>query len=93
MIIGVLEIEIIIPGCQSLKEKRMVLRSIKAKIKNKFDASVAETDYEDKWQRSALAFVVVSNKKSRTEAVLQKIFHKLDRDFSYEIIKHNFEYK
>jgi len=93
MIIGVLEIEIILTGCQSLKEKRMVLRSIKAKIKSKFDASVAETDYQDKWQRSKMAFVVVANNKAHAEEVMQKIFHKLDSDYSFEIIKHNFDYK
>ena len=93
MIIGVLELDIILPGCQSLKDKRMVLRSIKAKIKSKFDASIAETDYQDKWQRSKMAFVIVANQKSHTEEVLQKIFHTLDRDYSFEVIKHSFEYK
>ena len=71
----------------------MILRSIKDKTKNKFNVSVAEIDYLDKWQRSIMAFVLVSNKRSYTEEVLQKIFHLLDKDFSFEILKHNIDYK
>lgn len=93
MIVGLLEIEIIIPGSVSLKDKRMVIKSIKDLISNKFNASVAEIDYLDKWQRSAIAFAIVSNSKSFTENVLQKIFHQLDNNPKYEICRHRFEYK
>ena len=93
MIIGLLETEILIPGSASLKDKRMVVKSIKDKISGKFNVSVAEIDFLDKWQRGLVAFAVVSNNKSHCEEVLQKIFQLLDRDVNFEISKHRFDYK
>jgi uncharacterized protein len=93
MIVGVLETELFIPGCQSLKEKRMVIRSIKDKVSKKFNTSVAEIDFLDKWQRASLVFAMVSNSKHHTEEVLQKIFQMLDNDLNFELIKHRFDYR
>lgn len=48
MIIAVIYFEIHIPQAQSLKEKRSAVNSIKKKIRNKFNVSVAEIDFLDK---------------------------------------------
>ncbi len=93
MIVGVLETEFYMQTCSSLKEKRMIVKSVKDKIANKFNASVAEIDFLDKWQRATLGFAVISNKKSFTEEVLQKIFQTLDNDLRFEIVNHQFGYK
>jgi len=93
MIVGVLEAELHLPECLSLKDKRMVIRSIKDKVSKKFNTSVAEIDYLDKWQRASLAFATVSNSKHHTEEVLQKIFQMLDKSLSFELIKYRFDYK
>ena len=60
MIIGVRIIELFIPGSQSLKEKRFVVRSLKDKIRARFNVSIAEIDYQDLWQRSLIAIAAVS---------------------------------
>ncbi|KAA3617725.1 MAG: DUF503 domain-containing protein [Calditrichaeota bacterium] len=93
MIVGVLEIELHLPGCLSLKDKRMVIRSVKDRISKKFNVSVAEIDFLDKWQRASMAFATVSNSKKHSEKVLQKIFQILDKDLSFELIKYRFDYK
>lgn len=93
MIVGVLTAELFIQNSLSLKDKRMILRSIKDKTSKRFNVSVAEIDFLDKWQRSLMAFAVVSNNKSFTEEVLQKIFQMLDHDLNFELINYKFEYK
>lgn len=93
MIVGVLEIEIFIPGSLSLKDKRMVIKSLKDTVSKKFNASVAEVDFLDKWQRAAIGCAVVTNSRNHAEDVLQKIFHLLDCNANFEISKHRFEYK
>lgn len=93
MIVGVLETEFYIQRSTSLKEKRMILKSVKEKISNKFNASIAELDYLDKWQRALIGVAVVSNKKSYTQEVLQKIFQTLDNDLRFEIVNHQFGFK
>ena len=92
MIIGVLVIEILIYSSASLKEKRFVIKSIKDRIINKFNVSIAELRYQDKWQRSEIGIAVIGNQQSYVEHVLQKIFQSLDHSDQYEIISYNFEY-
>lgn len=92
MIIGVLVIEILIYSSSSLKEKRFVIKSIKDRIKNKFNVSVAELRFQDKWQRSEIGIALIGNKQSFVEESLQKIFQSLDNSDKYEIISYNFDY-
>jgi uncharacterized protein YlxP (DUF503 family) len=92
MIIGVLTIEILIYSSASLKEKRFVLKSIKDRVKNKYNVSVAELGYLDKWQRSQIGIAMISNQQSFVEKSLHQIFQSLDRSDQYEIISYQFEY-
>jgi len=93
MIVGLLKIEIYIPVSASLKEKRMVLNSIRDRVRKKFNVSVAEIDYLDKWQRSLIAIAMVTAKKGFAEEVLTKIFQLLDSDLSFEINNYTIEYR
>jgi uncharacterized protein YlxP (DUF503 family) len=73
MVVGVLQVELRIPSAGSLKAKRMVLRSLKDRIRRNFNVSVAEVDENDLWQGAVLAVVVVSNDKQFANRVLSKI--------------------
>ncbi len=71
--IGVLTIVIFIPESQSLKEKRMALRSMKDQIRNKFNVSIAELDDLDKWQLATFGMVMIGNDNRFIDECLQKI--------------------
>ena len=60
MPIAYLTIELRIEGAHSLKDKRQVLRSLKDRLRNSFNISIAETDVTDLWQRATLGVVGVS---------------------------------
>ena len=92
MYVGVLVIEILIYSSTSLKEKRIVLKSVKDRLKNKFNVAVAEIGFQDKWQRAQLGIVTISNQHSHLEKSLQQIFQYLDRSDSYEIVSYDFNY-
>ena len=93
MIVGLLSIEILIPTSASLKEKRMVLKSVKDRIRKKFNVSVSEVGYQDKWQRSLIAFAIVTEKEKFAQETLNKIFNYLDNELGFEIINYNFEFR
>lgn len=93
MHLALLMVEIHIPSSLSLKEKRMVIKSIKDRIRKKFNVSVSEVDYQDKWQRSVMAFVGVASSRSLLDETMQKVFYNLDQDLHFEIVKHTFEYR
>ena len=58
--IGVLTLELRLENSHSLKDKRHVVKSLKDRLRNKFNVSVAEIDYQDLWQRAVVAAVTVS---------------------------------
>jgi uncharacterized protein YlxP (DUF503 family) len=71
--IGVLTLEIRLEGAHSLKDKRHVVKSLKDRLRNKFNVAVAEIDYQDLWQRAAIAAVTVSSDHTHAERVLQSV--------------------
>lgn len=73
MFIGVCTIEMHIPESQSLKTKRHSLKSLKDRIRSRFNASVAEIDDNDLWQKASLAVAVVSNDKSHLNQTLDHV--------------------
>jgi uncharacterized protein YlxP (DUF503 family) len=71
--VGVLTLELRLENSHSLKEKRHVVESLKARLRNKFNVSVAEIDYQDTWQRAAIAAVTVSSDHVFAQKVLQSV--------------------
>jgi uncharacterized protein YlxP (DUF503 family) len=67
MTIGCLQAKLSIPDAGNLKEKRMVLRSLKDHMMNKMNVSVAETDLQDMWQSAKIAVVTVAAEKEVVE--------------------------
>ena len=91
MFVGVGQVELYIPESGSLKSKRFVLKSIKTKIRNKFNVSVAEVENNDKWQRSSLGVAVVSNERKIVDSTLNQVINFIESDFRVEVIDHSIE--
>jgi uncharacterized protein YlxP (DUF503 family) len=75
MALGLLSLQIHIPGCSSLKEKRSRIKPLLARLHREFNVSAAEVDRQDAWQDTVLACAYVSNSASRTQKTLQQIVH------------------
>ena len=73
MNVGICKIRLRLPENQSLKGKRRVLKSITARLKNKFNVSVAEVGDQDLWQLATLGICCVSNDQRFTNEVLSKV--------------------
>ncbi|MCU9593050.1 DUF503 family protein [Caldibacillus thermolactis] len=72
------EIECFIYDAQSLKEKRSVLKRVMARIRNQFNVSIAETDYQNVWQRTTIKIVTVASSKVIAEQEFQKTLTLID---------------
>jgi hypothetical protein len=72
-VVGVISWQLSIPGCQSLKDKRMVVRSLKDRIRHRFNVSVAETAHQDVWTRAELSVAVVTGEVGFAENVLDQV--------------------
>jgi uncharacterized protein YlxP (DUF503 family) len=80
MVIGVGSWDLSLPECRSLKEKRRVLKSLKERLQHKFRVSVAETRYQDNWNRAQLTAAVVAPDRSRADSILDKMDGYVERD-------------
>jgi uncharacterized protein YlxP (DUF503 family) len=69
--IGLLTLDIHLQDTHSLKEKRHVLLRLKDRLCNKFNVAVAELDYQDLWQRSAIGVVSISSSEKNLRQVLE----------------------
>jgi hypothetical protein len=70
MHIAALSIELRLPGCHTLKEKRSALKSLLAALHREFNLSAAELDHLDDPRSSIVACVVVSNDAAHAQRVL-----------------------
>jgi uncharacterized protein len=68
MFVGVCRFTLLVAGSQSLKDKRVVLRRVKDRIRERLGVTLAEIAGQDTWQRADLAFAVVSRERDHAQA-------------------------
>ncbi len=73
MVIGVRSFELHLAGAHSLKDKRSVIKSLKARLHNEFNVSVAETGRHDAWQSAELTVCLVSTDRRHAESLLEAV--------------------
>ncbi len=82
-----LYIELYIAGTHSLKEKRHVLRSIKDHLRSKFNISLREVAYQDKWQRAGLGIAIVHYDRTKARQIVDSISRTIIEKWGIDIIK------
>ncbi len=80
MFVGVLQVELAIPGAFSLKEKRHVLKGVVARLRREFDVSAAEVDRQDVWNSAIVGVAYVSNDARHAASHLQRVLNSLGRE-------------
>ncbi len=80
MVIAVGSWDLSLPECRSLKEKRMVVRSLKERLQHRFRVSVAETRHQDAWTRAELTAAVVAANRGQADSILDKLDSFVERD-------------
>ncbi len=91
MVIGILKMEICLPNLHSLKDKRKVLKSLIAKLRKKFNISVAETGGQNKWQRSTISVVLTSNDSGYAHQVLEGVVKEVESSIEGFLVKYEIE--
>jgi uncharacterized protein YlxP (DUF503 family) len=73
MHVGIARIELHLAENGSLKSKRMVVKSITQRVRNRFNVAVAEVDTQDAWQVATLGIVCVSEDRRHSNEMLNKV--------------------
>jgi uncharacterized protein len=92
MVIAYAVYDLHLPGSRGLKDKRMVLRSLKSRIRNEYEVSVAEVDGQDLLQRGCLAVAAIGPDQAPLDALLQRILAFVESHFDGEILGYENEF-
>ena len=92
MMIGLLEIDLFAEDFHSLKEKRRLLSSLKERLKGKFNVAVAESDYQDLWQKAQLSVVAIGPNRAFLESAFQQVEEFIDQNYAVEISRLKVEF-
>lgn len=79
MVIGLLTLELHFPAARSLKDKRQALRSLEARVRNRYNVALAEVEHQDLWQRAQLAVVSVNTDRAHLESTLDAVAGEAER--------------
>jgi uncharacterized protein YlxP (DUF503 family) len=93
MVIGCAEVKIHIPWVHSLKEKRSEVKSLCAKVKNKFNVSIAEVEEQDTHQKAVLGFACVAGDASLADSIVDTVINFIESNTEGEIISINREFR
>jgi uncharacterized protein YlxP (DUF503 family) len=74
-----------------LKGKRSVVKSIKDRVKNKFNVSVAEIDFHDVHQRASIGMAMIGTDGRRLNSALDRIVDYLERSYEANLVNHQIE--
>ena len=91
MIVGVCTVELFIPEGHSLKGKRQVLQSLKNRLREKFNLSVAEVGEHDLWQKSILGLACVANESVHVNQVLEQALNLIRGVPTIELVRSRIE--
>ena len=91
IVVGLCTIELFIPESQSLKDKRRVLLSLKARLREKFNLSVAEVDGQDLWQKAVLGLACVANEGRHVNQVCDQALNLIRTVHAVEIVQSRVE--
>ena len=91
IVIALLTLDIHIPHAHSLKDKRMIVRSLKDRLRGKFNVAVSEVDHQDLWQRSQVSVVTVGSDEQFLRKVLNDAAEEAERIAPDCMIQSNIE--
>jgi len=92
MIVGTLTVRILIPGAQSLKDRRRVLKGLKDRIRNGFNVSVSEIDATELWQRATLGIAMAGDDRRYINGALSDLVNFLRVQPGSQLVDYELEF-
>jgi len=91
MRVGVLELELFVSNSRSLKDKRMVIKSLKERLKKNFNVAISEVDDQDKWQKATFGIAAIGNDAAYINCILDKAVDFVGSDPDVQVLDHHID--
>jgi uncharacterized protein YlxP (DUF503 family) len=92
MVLAYAVFDLHLPGCRGLKEKRMIVKSLKSRIRREFEISAAEVGDQDLLQRSALGVAAIGPDQVPLDQLLQSVLRFVESNLEGEILDYRNEF-
>jgi len=92
MVIAYAVFDLHLPGCRSLKEKRMIVRSLKSRLRNDFEVSAAEVGAQDLLERAELAVAAIGPDQVPLDQLLQRTLTFVEENLDGELLNYRNEF-
>lgn len=86
MVIGIARVKLMAPWVRSLKEKRMVVKSIVGKVRSRFNVAINEVEELDRHQTIVIGFSQVSNNRVVIESMINKVIDYIENNTEANIL-------
>jgi|UniRef100_A0A7V3PTH9 uncharacterized protein YlxP (DUF503 family) len=86
MSIGLLTVDCFLGESRSLKDKRRILLSLSERLRKSFNIALCEVEFQEQWQRSRLAIVLINTEWRMLQQSSSKIIHLIERDGRIDIL-------
>jgi len=92
MVLAYAVFDLHLPGCRGLKEKRMIVKSLKTRIRNDFQVSAAEVGDQDLLQRARIAVAAIGAEQPPLDALMQHVLQFVEANLDGEILQFRNEF-
>ena len=92
MVIAYAVFDLHLPGCRGLKEKRMIVKSLKTRIRNDFEISASEVEGQDLLQRARIGVAAAGPEQAPLDALLQHVLRFVEENLDGEILDYRNEF-
>lgn len=92
MVLAYAVFDLHLPGCRGLKEKRMIVRSLKTRIRNEFEISAAEVGGQDLLQRAQIGVAAIGPDQAPLDALLQDVLRFVEGNLDGELLDYRNEF-
>lgn len=80
------EVQLYLAESQSLKDKRQVIKSLKERIRSRFNVAVAEVEHQELWQRATLGLAVLSTEARHARQSLDEVVRFIEQDLRVQVV-------
>jgi hypothetical protein len=91
MVIGICQLDILIPENHSLKGKRHVIQKLIERVRHRFNVAISEVGDNDLWQRAQIGICTVSNDRRHINASLDKVIDFIEKMYLVEVVRTDME--
>ncbi|MCC7262243.1 MAG: DUF503 domain-containing protein [Candidatus Latescibacteria bacterium] len=80
------QVQLYLSQSQSLKDKRQVVKSLKERIRSRFNVALAEVEHQELWQRATLGLAAVSNEADHAQKSLDEVIRFIEQDLRVQVL-------